>query len=150
MENDLLQSFMRIINHYNSFSNEARNYGIDETLFPSEIHLIDAIGKNKNMTTTKLANILGITKGGISQTVSKLMKKGLVTKSEGDGINEVYILLSDKGKKAYEEHLKLHEPLIKKMNMLTKNMDEDVKKTINEIISSIDDELTRLEEDNDI
>ena len=145
MENEMLQAGMRIINHYNSFANKARNYGTDETLYPSEIHLIDAIGLDGNKTTTALASSLGITKGGISQTMSKLANKGMIEKSEGDGINEVYISLSKKGEKAYQGHLKMHEPLITKMNSLTENMDKKVKKALYEIIDAIDEELIRLE-----
>ena len=145
MDNQILQNGMRIINHYNSFANKARNYGTDTTLFPSEIHLIDAIGIDGNMTTTRLSQILGITKGGISQTVTKLMKKGMVTKSEGDGVNEVYLSLSEKGKIAYHGHRKLHERLIKRLNKLTASMDEKTMTAIDEVIHAIDDELARLE-----
>jgi DNA-binding MarR family transcriptional regulator len=145
MENQMLQAGIRIINRYNSFANKARNYGTDMTLYPSEIHLIDAIGLDGNMTTTKLASTLGITKGGISQTVSKLMNKGLVTKSEGDGINEVYISLSDKGRTAYLGHKKLHESLLIKMNELTDQMSDETQKAICDMIRMIDDELSRLE-----
>jgi DNA-binding MarR family transcriptional regulator len=145
MENQMLQAGIRIINRYNSFANKARNYGTDVTLYPSEIHLIDAIGLDGNMTTTKLASTLGITKGGISQTVCKLMNKGLVTKSEGDGINEVYISLSDKGRTAYLGHKKLHEALLIKMNELTDQMSDETQKAICDMIRMIDDELSRLE-----
>lgn len=145
MENQMLQAGIRIINHYNSFANKARNYGTDITLYPSEIHLIDAIGLDGNITTTRLASTLGITKGGISQTVTKLMNKGLITKAEGDGINEVYISLSDKGRTAYEGHRRLHESLYKKMNVLTDQMSEETREAVFEMISVIDDELTRLE-----
>ena len=145
MENQILQAGIRIINRYNSFANKARTYGTDVTLYPSEIHLIDAIGLDQNMTTTKLAATLGITKGGISQTVTKLMGKGLVTKSDGDGINEVYISLSDKGRTAYLGHKKLHESLLKRMNTLTEQMSEETQKAICEMIGVIDNELSRLE-----
>ena len=145
MENQMLQAGIRIINHYNSFANKARNYGTDVTLYPSEIHLIDAIGLDGNITITRLASTLGITKGGISQTVTKLMNKGLITKAEGDGINEVYISLSDKGRTAYEGHRRLHESLFKKMNVLTDQMSEETREAVFEMISVIDDELTRLE-----
>ena len=145
MENEMLQAGMRIINHYNSFANRARSYGTDVTLYPSEIHLIDAIGLDGNMTTTRLAATLGITKGGISQTVAKLTKKELITKSEGDGINEVYISLSEKGKKAFFGHRKMHEPLITKMNRITDEMDDNTRAVIFKMISAIDEELMRLE-----
>ena len=72
MENEILQVGMRLINKYNNLNKKAHYYGVDVLLYPSEIHVIDAIGDNNDVTTTKLSMNLGITKGGISQTVSKL------------------------------------------------------------------------------
>ena len=73
------------------------------------------------------------------------MNKGLITKSEGDGINEVYISLSDKGRTAYEGHRQLHESLYIKMNALTEQMSEETRKAVFNMISVIDEELCRLE-----
>jgi DNA-binding MarR family transcriptional regulator len=145
MDNELLQTGLRIINRYNSISNQARTYGTDVLLHPAEIHLIDAIGLEGNVTTTMLANKLGITKGGISQTTAKLMKKGLIEKSEGDGINEVYLSLTALGKKAYRGHKKLHEPLNKKMLEISESMDLKTKRKLEEMFAVIEDELSRLE-----
>lgn len=146
MKNEILQAGMRLINHYNFFANKARKYGTDMTIYPSEIHLIDAIGLDGKKTTTILAETLGITKGGISQTTAKLMKKGLIRKSEGDGINEVYISLTESGKTAYEGHRKLHERLENRIDKLTGKMDEKTKAAIEDMIKVIDEELKRLED----
>ena len=147
MDNELLQMGLRIINRYNSMEKKARTYGTDVMLYPSEIHVIEAIGSSGGSTTTKLANILGITKGGISQTCSKLMQKGLIEKSDGEGLNELIISLTEKGRTAYFGHQKLHKELIEKMNALSSGIDGTTMSTIRAILTAINDELTRLEEE---
>ena len=124
MNNILLQEGLRLINRYNNFDKKARSYGTEELLYPSEIHVIDAIGMQSEMTTTKLAKTLGITKGGISQITAKLIKKGLIKKSKGSGLNEIFLSLTDKGKTAYEGHCRLHEDLLKRLDNLLDETNE--------------------------
>ena len=150
MDNILLQEGLRLINRYNDFDKKARKYGTEELLFPSEIHVIDAIGVQSDMTTTKLAKTLGITKGGISQITAKLIKKGLIKKSKGSGVNEIILTLTDKGITAYEGHCSMHGNLIMKLNKLLDETNEPVKETILNIISVIDSELDAMEAGNDI
>lgn len=146
MNNEFLQECLKIVNKYNNLDKKVRSYGTDELLYPSEIHVIDAIGMSKDMTTTKLAAKLGITKGGISQITSKLIKKNLISKKDGDGLNEVYLILTDKGITAYQAHIKLHEPMVNKVNSLFDNLDESSKKAILDLIGELNLELNRLEE----
>ncbi len=146
MNNEFLQECLKIVNKYNNLDKKVRSYGTDELLYPSEIHVIDAIGMSKDMTTTKLAAKLGITKGGISQITSKLIKKNLISKKDGDGLNEVYLILTDKGITAYQAHIKLHEPMVNKLNSLFDNLDESSKKAILDLIGELNLELNRLEE----
>ena len=146
MNNEFLQECLKIINKYKNLDKKVRSYGTDELLYPSEIHVIDAIGMSMDMTTTKLAAKLGITKGGISQITSKLIKKNLISKEDGDGLNEVYLILTDKGMTAYQAHIKLHEPMVNKVNSLFEKMDESSKNSILNLINEISSELSRLEE----
>lgn len=49
-----------------------RDYGCGIEIYPSDIHMIEVIGNYKDVNTTQIAHILGITKGN----VSKLTKNG--------------------------------------------------------------------------
>ena len=145
MDNIILQEFLKIINKYNGFDKKARNYGTDKLLYPSEIHVIDVIGMNEDMTTTKIAESLGITKGAVSQITAKLIDKKLIRKQDGKGINEVYLSLTKDGINAYHGHQKLHERMHSKMNKLIDEMDDTTKESIINFIRELNDELTRLE-----
>ncbi|MBP5415794.1 MAG: winged helix-turn-helix transcriptional regulator [Lachnospiraceae bacterium] len=145
MENVILQSGLRLINKYNSIAKKPRYYETDTLLYPSEIHVIDAIGAEGNNTTTRLAERLGITKGGVSQIVSKLFEKDMIIKTAGDGINEVQLSLSEKGRKAYEGHIKLHQSMNKRLNTMITKMDAKTKDEIKSILDVLDEELSRME-----
>ena len=61
--------------------------------------MIETIGSYETITTTKLAEKLGITKGAVSQITRKLLEKNLIMKiPSGEKVNEVLILLTDKGR----------------------------------------------------
>jgi DNA-binding MarR family transcriptional regulator len=145
MDNKILQESLKLINKYNSIDKKARNYGTNHLLYPSEIHVIDAIGMNEEVTTTKIAEILGITKGGVSQITKKLIDKNLIQKRDGKGINEVYLSLTEEGITAYHGHSKLHEHMLAKMNKLLDEMDDTTKEAINNFFIELNNELSILE-----
>jgi DNA-binding MarR family transcriptional regulator len=52
----------------------------DTKLFASEIHLIKTVDYNPDVSASGIAKLLGVTKGAISQTISRLEKKGIITR----------------------------------------------------------------------
>ena len=56
-----------------------------------------------NTNATEIAKQLGLTKGAVSQTISRLEKKGIIRKTKDPyNKNELTLSLTDFGKKAYE------------------------------------------------
>ena len=86
------------------------DFGTGELLYQSEIHTIEAIGKNPGCTSRDLCKKFGITKGAISQVIKKLWGKGYVTKeTNAMYAKEKFLKLTEKGMKAYQGHEKLHD-----------------------------------------
>ncbi|MFX1420624.1 MAG: MarR family winged helix-turn-helix transcriptional regulator [Promethearchaeota archaeon] len=68
-------------------------------LYPSEIHLLLFVYHFQDKNLTKIADRLGLTKGAISQTLSRLTKKGIILKeTEPFQKNQLHIQFTDKGK----------------------------------------------------
>lgn len=87
------------------------DFGTDELLYPSEIHTIDAIGKQCD-TVTAISLKFGITKGAVSQVILKLHKKGYIHKVRNIAYSkEILLSLTEKGVTAYQAHKKLHETM---------------------------------------
>lgn len=113
---DLYQVWMRLMNKLGESEKLPRNYGINELMTPSDIHLIQAIGANPESNIRTISDILGITPGAASQQVTKLAKRGLVTKNRGvKNEKEVFLSLTPLGEKAYRHHETLHEEIYQRI-----------------------------------
>ena len=85
-----------------------------------EAHMIQAVGENRNMSVTQLADHFGITKSGASQMVKKLVNKGFILKRQAAHSNKEFELsLTPMGWQAFEAHEQAHgEDLDKLVNGL--------------------------------
>lgn len=102
-EEKLYTSILRAFSRYKVMDSKPRDYGTGYLLYSSEIHAIDMIGRSPDCNITGLSEKLGVTKGAVSQTVNKLVKKGLVEKYRDTGNDkEVYVRLTGKGEQAQQ------------------------------------------------
>ncbi len=78
-------------------------------LYRSETHTLQAIGREPGINITRLAERMGVTKGAVSQTVAKLVKKKLVRKrpSPSSG-RELELDLTALGWRGYHAHEHYH------------------------------------------
>jgi len=106
----LAERLARIFNKYAENQKRPREYGLDEPLYPSEIHTLMLIGNKPGSGVTDLAKRAGITKGAVSQMIKRLENKELITRSPNpDNKRKVILNLTNKGKVAYYSHEKYHE-----------------------------------------
>jgi DNA-binding MarR family transcriptional regulator len=78
-------------------------------LYRAEIHTVRAIGLSPGINVTTLAERMGVTKGAASQTISRLVKKGLVRKVDAaDNERETLLALTDMGVRAHLGHERFH------------------------------------------
>lgn len=106
----LSYTFLRIVAKLTNLDSRTRYYGTNQPLYEAEIHIIKAIKENEGISVTGLAQILGVTKGAISQMLRKLTRKGMIVKDVApDNLSRLILRLSEKGEIAYTCHEKLHE-----------------------------------------
>jgi DNA-binding MarR family transcriptional regulator len=86
-DEELSAQIMRIINQFIFLEKKYTFKYKNITLFPSEIHLLMLIFEGSSVNATVMAEKMGVTKGAISQTLSRLEKKKLITK-EKDPFNK--------------------------------------------------------------
>ena len=118
------ETFLRIINKFKTLEKIPIDHGTGHLLYASEINTLEIIGKSPGINVTELAKRKGVTKGAVSQIVTKLEKKQLITKFK-DPENEKVVLLrlDKKGKIAFKNHEKFHEKydsaIIKKLKEMS-------------------------------
>jgi DNA-binding MarR family transcriptional regulator len=98
----LIDQFLRILHLYSVISRRPVDYGTGDLLYFTEIHTITTLGKNREINMTRLAEIMGVTKGAISQTIRKLVNKNLVVKLNTNNKKEFNLRLTEKGQVAYK------------------------------------------------
>ena len=106
---EILQKLEQVITKIESMHTPPLSFGTGVLMHTKEIHTIQAIGRHSGINVTKLAEHTGVTKGAVSQTTNKLVKKGLVRKTHAPGNDkEVVPELTDLGQIGFQNHEKFH------------------------------------------
>lgn len=143
--NDFYVNWYRLINKYNQKAQKPKSYGSNDVLYVAEVHMIDTIGRYEEINTTRLAELLGITKGAVSQTTSKLCKKNLIEKQPSkERKNEVQIRLTSTGKSVYDYHRKLHKDMQECITETIDSMSPEAVKGLKEIFTIIEQSLDEM------
>jgi DNA-binding MarR family transcriptional regulator len=104
------------------------DFGTGDILYRFEIHVINAIYKNPQTTVSELSKILCVTKGAISQIISKLIRKDFITRVKDPVSNKkIYLTVTQKGTFIAERHIMFHKKMIAEMaGMLGDNKKETI------------------------
>ena len=106
---EILQKLEKVITKVESIHTPSFSFGTGVLMHTKEIHTVQAIGRNPGINITMLAKQTGVTKGAVSQTINKLVRKGLVKKSHPPGNDkEVVLGLTDLGWIGFNNHEKFH------------------------------------------
>jgi DNA-binding MarR family transcriptional regulator len=106
---ELINQFAVVLNKFTALEKSSRDFGTGDKLFPSEIHVVDAIGKQPGTNMTDLALVLGISKPAVTQIIGKVIKKNLVKRYNDKGNRkEVLLKLTKSGEIAFQGHQEFH------------------------------------------
>ena len=105
----ILNKLDRVVTAMEGMHAPSISFGTGTAMHRREIHTIQAIGKNPGINITALAESMGITKGAVSQIITKLTKKGLVRKTYAPGSAKVVVPeLTELGWIGFRNHEKFH------------------------------------------
>lgn len=94
---ELIDLFLKILHLYSVIGRKPKDYGTGDLLYFTEVHTISVVGKNREINMTKLADLMGVTRGAISQTIRKLVSKNLIIRTNTTNRKEINLRLSEKG-----------------------------------------------------
>jgi DNA-binding MarR family transcriptional regulator len=125
----LMLAFKRLIHVLTTGKRTPNQYG-DTSLYRAEVHILEIIGKKPGISGSEIVKDMKVTKGAVSQIISKLFKKGLLEKSsnvDNHRIQELY--LTKKGMEAVFYHGEHEKELIREVTAeLEKCATEDIVK----------------------
>jgi DNA-binding MarR family transcriptional regulator len=135
----IAEKFSRVVKLWQDLEKSPRKFGTDEDLYHSEIHLIEVIGENENLSVTDIAGQLGVTKGAISQTLKKVEKKGLATKhADPQNSSRAIVELTAKGKMAFYAHEHWHEQMDGGFRQYMNRLTQEQRDLIYEVLSNVE------------
>jgi DNA-binding MarR family transcriptional regulator len=139
----LIHAFKRLIHVLTTGKNTPFEYS-NITLYRAEVHILEIIGKQSGIIAADIVDSMEVTKGAISQIISKLFNKGLIHKSaKADNMKTQELYLTKKGMDVLLYHDEHEKELMKKIMSELKNCrTEDVEKFVL-IVNSITDFIKR-------
>ncbi|WP_239616597.1 MarR family winged helix-turn-helix transcriptional regulator [Cohnella mopanensis] len=104
------QSIGRLIMQLNRLERQPKAFGEAGPLTPSEIHTIDAIGREGGVLMSELAQRLAVTKGAVTQLIGRLEAKDLVSRKSHPVDSRATVLsLTGLGMIAFEAHESMNQ-----------------------------------------
>lgn len=113
----------------------------DVSLHPAEIHIILYIEKNKKLVKniTKISKDLKVTKGAVSQNISRLEKKGILLKNKDPyHKNELSIFFTKKGERAVKKCAHVQNNFQKACDSIVKKFSQNDQATISKFLSELE------------
>ena len=104
-----------------------------------QLRTICVIGRNENSRMKDIADRMELTTGTVTVMIDRLQVMGLVERCRNESDRRSYkILLSEKGRKYYEEHRKRQRELVRKLANKVSDADrETCERVLMEFIHSI-------------
>jgi DNA-binding MarR family transcriptional regulator len=142
---EIIEKMTAVQYRINLNDKKPKKFGTNQLLYQSEIHFIDAIGKNKEINASQLSSKLDITNGAVTQISQKLLQKKLIEKYKKEtNKKEVYFKLTELGEIAYENHKAFHKELNDRTIEYLEGLSQEQIKGILGLISIAEDHLPRL------
>jgi DNA-binding MarR family transcriptional regulator len=138
---NLIDLFLKILHLYSVIGRKPKDYGTGDLLYITEIHTIAMIGKNHKVNMTQLADLMGVTKGAISQTIRKLVTKNYIVKSNTVNRKEVSLSLSDKGEIVYKGQVSFQKELFTFAGTLYEKATEHDRETVLRLFQAISENM---------
>jgi DNA-binding MarR family transcriptional regulator len=114
-------------------------------LYPSEIHLMQVINENPDLNAGKMAQKLGISNGAVSQTLTRLERKGIIIKTKDPALkNELTVTFTASGQAAISGFEKKQAPALTFLNNYFKNLSASDQKAIESFLAHMEEFLKKL------
>lgn len=137
--------FDRIFMKYHIIEKKPYDIGDGNKLFAAQMNMIEAIDKNFGKTVTTLSEYFMISKGAVSQIVTKLSINGYISKTKKeDNDREIILTLTDKGRKVLEFNKAYDEVAVKEMAKLRKKYSTEELHSFLSILKDVDVVLGEL------
>ncbi|MGE4557573.1 MAG: MarR family winged helix-turn-helix transcriptional regulator [Desulfovibrionaceae bacterium] len=136
---DVLSVLCRVLEKYLRVSKQPREFGTEELLYPTEIHVVSVVAALGAVSVTEISEQFGTTRGAASQMVDKLVSKGLLAKrTDPDKRSRLIVEATDKGRLAHAQHMKFHKERDKEFFHFIENLTPEQRRTVLAFLENMD------------
>lgn len=138
---DIYITVYRLINKYNAKTKQPKTFGTTHTFCGSEAQVMDVLAHEENVTASQIANILGITKGAVSQTLAKLQKKDLIVRESAGDNNTAFIHLSKAGEEILVNYYAYRDCRLRKLKAAALSLPPESAATVMDMLEAFEEAL---------
>ena len=138
-----LERCYRLMNLYQAAQKQPRTYD-DAVLYAAEVHALELIGAQPDVTASELAKRLAISKGAVSQTVKKLAEKGLIERTPSADGRVAQLRLSQRGQRVFAAHHRMHEPMLEGIQQLSDQLSPETEAALEQLANLFETHLTQI------
>jgi DNA-binding MarR family transcriptional regulator len=107
-------------------------------LHPSEIHVLLLVEAGQGTNATRMAEVLGITKGAISQTLTRLERKGLIEKERDPRAkNELTLSFTPLGRRAARRAGKVQDAIQARFDTYLESVSDAERRSIGRFLAEM-------------
>lgn len=136
---DIIGRLQRVINKILFLKKKSLFQFQGVNFYPSEIHLMLVISGESATNATQMARQLGVTKGAVSQTLNRLEKKGVLTKTKDPyHKNELTLNFTPFGTKAFRYYNQRSADFFRKHDRYLESFTDKEKKVIQRFLVQVE------------
>lgn len=114
-------------------------------LYPSEIHLMQVVATSPHLPAVEMAKLLGVTKGAVSQTMTRLVNKGIVHKEKNpEQGKKLSVTFTELGQAALEYHAEQNRILFDEYESYLSAVSRDERAVIQAFLKNVEMFVDRL------
>ena len=127
----VIEQFQRVVNQL-FFMKKKKLFEFQGVKFyPSEVHLLLVVAKKNNTNATSIAEQLGVTKGAVSQTLKRLEKKEVLSKTKDPyNKNELTLEFTAFGLEAFDHYQNIATEIAKRHTLCLETMSAEQRSAI--------------------
>ena len=113
----------------------------------NDMHILEAVGLDEPQNMSSIAKRLSVTMGTLTISMNNLVKKGYVVRQRSEEDRRVvYILLTEKGVRAYRHHQRFHHEMIE---AVVRNLEPEEKDILIQALVRLKDFFVAYKEQHD-
>lgn len=142
---EIMNLFLNLFQRYSLIMKRAKAFDVGEQLHGREMETVLTIGINPEITHAELTNILGVSKGAVSQLLSRLDDKRMIARFK-DKVNpkSINLRLSDKGIKVFDEIMSKRFLALESYLEIFNNAEKKDIDLVKQILNKIEQDLNRI------